>query len=106
MKMIVINAAMIKFIFRAVVVLFSSLYFMHAASAQEAVINMGSTVKGNQEQPKVLYIVPWKAPEGPSALYQTIDSQLEAVFSHVDRAEFRRQLKYIEHMSAKQTKEK
>ena len=70
-----------------------------AAGAEEAVINMESTVKGNQEQPKVLYIVPWKAPEGPAMLYQSIDSQLQAVFSHVDRAEFRRQLHYLKQIS-------
>ena len=75
------------------------------ATAQENVINMESTVKGNQEQPTVLYIVPWKPPEGPAALYQSIDSQLQAVFSHVERTEFRRQLQYIKEMSDTQEKQ-
>lgn len=30
-----------------------------AAQAQEARVVLRSTVVGNQEQPKVLYIVPW-----------------------------------------------
>ena len=30
---------------------------------QEAVVTLRSTVTGNQEQPKVMYIVPWQPPE-------------------------------------------
>lgn len=90
---------LLKYLSPAPITLLLGLYLTVAAQAQEAVINMESTVQGNQEQPTVLYIVPWKPPEGPAALYQSIDSQLQAVFSHVDRAEFRRQLYYIKEMS-------
>lgn len=62
----------------------------------EATVNLGSTVTGNQEQPKVLYIIPWKAPAGPDNLYQTLNSQLEEVFGHVERAELKRELHYRE----------
>ena len=88
-----------KGIFLSIVVLSVNLHFSAGVWGQEAVVNMEATVKGNQEQPKVLYIVPWKAPEGPKALYQSVDSQLQAVFSHVDRTEFRRQLHYLEQLS-------
>ncbi|TQV82502.1 hypothetical protein FKG94_07120 [Exilibacterium tricleocarpae] len=87
------------------VALCATLLCIGAAQAQEAVINMESTIKGNQEQPTVLYIVPWKPPEGSEALYQSVDSQLQAVFSHVERTEFRRQLQYIKEMSDVQEKQ-
>ncbi|MEJ2416396.1 MAG: hypothetical protein P8Y45_05600 [Exilibacterium sp.] len=80
-----------------------SLYFIGGAVGnawgQEKVSKLESTIQGNQEQPKVLYIVPWQASEGPKSLYQSIDSQLQGVFSHVDRTEFRRQLHYLEQLS-------
>lgn len=72
--------------------------------AQEAEVNLSSTVIGNQEQPKVLYIVPWK-PVGDSELEdQTIESQLGIVFGHVERVELRRELKYTEQLAKKAAK--
>jgi len=69
------------------------------ALSQEATVNMGSTVTGNQEQPRVLYIVPWKAPSGPDNLYQSLNSQLDVVFGHVERVELKRELRYRETLS-------
>lgn len=70
-----------------------------ALCQEEATVNLSSTVIGNQEQPKVLYIVPWK-PVGDSELEnQTIQSQLDIVFGHVERVELRRELKYMDKLS-------
>ncbi len=64
------------------------------AYAQDTTVNLQSTVTGNQEQPKVLYIVPWKAPSGPDSLYQSPKSQLVDVFAHVERTELKREIQY------------
>ena len=86
-------------------IFFAFLYLCCAASSwsQEVEVTLSTTVVGNQEQPKVLYIVPWK-PVGESELEnQTIESQLDLVFGHVERVELRRELKYLEQLSGSST---
>jgi hypothetical protein len=61
---------------------------------REANVVLHSTITGNQEQPKVLYIVPWQPPGGVDQLQQPVQSLLNDVFAPVDRAEFQRELKY------------
>lgn len=60
----------------------------------EANVVLHSTITGNQEQPKVLYIVPWQGPGNADALNRPLQPMLSDVFAPVDRAEFRRELKY------------
>ena len=64
------------------------------ATAQEARVVLRSTVTGNQEQPKVLYLVPWQQAETPDLIYQPLQSVVEGVFETVDRDEFLRELSY------------
>lgn len=64
--------------------------------AQEAVIELRSTVVGNQEQPKVLYILPWQQAERPELIYQPLQSLVDGVFEEIDREEFLRELDYRE----------
>lgn len=74
----------------------------HVAGAQEGtrVDDLpGTTVIGDQELPKVLYIVPWKEAEGPGALAPPRPVPGEAAFFPVDRAEFLRLLRYQKFMS-------
>ena len=66
------------------------------AVAQEAVIELRSTVVGNQEQPKVLYIIPWQQAERPELIYQPLQSLVDGVFEDIDREEFLRELEYRE----------
>jgi hypothetical protein len=63
-------------------------------TSNEASVILHSTITGNQEQPKVLYIVPWQPPGGVDQLQQPVQSLLNDVFAPVDRAEFQRELKY------------
>lgn len=65
-----------------------------AYAEQEAVVVLQSTVTGNQEQPKVLYIVPWQQPDGPESLYRPLTSLVDDVFQPVERVEFVRELNY------------
>ena len=71
--------------------------------AQEAQVILRSTVTGNQEQPKVLYIVPWQQADKPELIYQPMQSLVEGVFRQVDRDEFLRELRYRQVLSEAQT---
>lgn len=62
------------------------------AAADSHVLEMGTQVTGNQEQPKVLYIVPWQAPDGPDVLYRDISSRIDNLLEPLDRDSFRREL--------------
>lgn len=64
--------------------------------SNEATVVLHSTITGNQEQPKVLYIVPWQPPGSADQLMQPLKPVLDDVFAPVDRAEFQRELKYRE----------
>ena len=62
--------------------------------AQE--VNLGTTVTGNQEQPKVLYIIPWQNAQRSETLQGSMDSTLDDVFMLVDRNELKREINAIE----------
>jgi hypothetical protein len=62
------------------------------SAADGHVVEMGTQVTGNQEQPKVLYIVPWQAPDGPDVLYRDISSRIDNLLEPLDRDSFRREL--------------
>jgi hypothetical protein len=59
---------------------------------QNATLNLQTTVTGNQEQPRVLYILPWQSPAADDVDFESIDNEEKAVFGHVERDEFRREL--------------
>lgn len=59
---------------------------------QDATINLQTTITGNQEQPRVLYILPWQSPQTANVDFEPLDSQQKSVFSHVEREELRREL--------------
>lgn len=54
-----------------------------------------SAIRGNQELPKVLYIVPWKDPAMVELAGRPVDSLIEEVMAPVDREVFRRQTRYF-----------
>lgn len=63
-----------------------------AAPKGEATINLSTTVTGNQEQPRVLYILPWKSPASGNIEFEGLLTQQSDVFGHVEREELRRSL--------------
>ena len=82
---------------RRIVLLLIGLLACATASAEQLASNtieLQSTFKGNQEQPKVMYIVPWKKIKAPAASYQPLDSLIGANFRYLDRDEFRRGIAY------------
>ncbi len=63
------------------------------------VVNLSATIVGNQEQPTVLYIVPWKPAEDTTILYLPLSSKaMEHIFGHVERVEHQRQVQYIDQL--------
>ena len=62
--------------------------------AQRATVTLRSTVTGNQEQPKVMYIVPWQPPGAMEFRYSPVSRLAEDLFMQLDRDEFRRELDY------------
>lgn len=59
---------------------------------REANINLQTTVTGNQEQPRVMYILPWQSPLSPDLEMEMLSSQEDSVFGHVERDEMQRNL--------------
>ena len=62
--------------------------------AQDNTLELKSTFKGNQEQPKVMYIVPWQAIEAPPASYRPVSSLIAENFQLLDREEFQRNVHF------------
>ena len=82
--------------FSAVVLMFGSNI---GALAQEPIVTLRSTVTGNQEQPRVMYIVPWQQPGGSNFEYVMESSIGDELFAPVDREEFVRSMGYREKIS-------
>ena len=58
-------------------------------------IDLGRTeITGNQELPKVLYIVPWQKSEAGELVGKPVNTLLEEVLTPIDRTEFIRQVDY------------
>jgi hypothetical protein len=58
-------------------------------------LELGRTeVTGNQELPKVLYIVPWQKPEPGDLTGKPVNSLVDEVLAPLDREEFIRQVEY------------
>lgn len=64
-----------------------------ASQAEDRLDLEGTSIRGNRELPKVLYIAPWKRP-GMSDLGRPLDSLVNEVMAPLERREFQRQIKY------------
>ncbi|UCG71946.1 MAG: hypothetical protein JSV45_11875 [Chromatiales bacterium] len=57
-----------------------------------------TAIRGNQELPKVLYIVPWKDPALGDLVGKPVNSLVDEVLAPVDRDVFRRQIRYFDQL--------
>jgi hypothetical protein len=65
-------------------------------NAQEpTVIKLEETIRGNQEQPKVLTIVPWQSPKTKQALPSPIVERINKTFVPLQRDELKRQIQIL-----------
>jgi hypothetical protein len=55
-----------------------------------------ATVTGDREQPKVMYVVPWKRPDIGDAEGKPMNSLVDEILSPVDRDVFRREVRYYQ----------
>ncbi len=75
--------------------LFVILTFYYAAAYAEDRLNLdGTAIIGNQELPKVLYIVPWKKSEVPDMNQPPLESLIDEALQPIDREVFQRQVNY------------
>ena len=73
-----------------------------AGEGANPVVELGSRVTGNQEQPRVLNIVPWQAPDGPDSLYQDLAHSIDDLYMPVKRESFQRELKLRQELDSVQ----
>jgi len=60
-------------------------------------LELGRTeITGNQELPKVLYIVPWQKSDPGDLMGRPVNTLLDEVLAPIDREEFIRQVKYYD----------
>jgi hypothetical protein len=57
-----------------------------------------TSIRGNQELPRVLYIVPWKDPAMGNLVGKPVNSLIDEVLAPVDRDVFRRQTNYFDQL--------
>lgn len=65
-----------------------------AAHAEDRADLEGTSIIGNRELPKVLYIVPWKKPDPGDLVGRPVESLLDEALSPVDRDVFQRQVQF------------
>ncbi|WP_052480805.1 hypothetical protein [Gilvimarinus agarilyticus] len=75
--------------------LLGALLMVSAAALGQGDSRLESIITGNQEQPQVLYLVPWQTPDSPTLKYDVINNQAHVVFEHIERSELLRELKYL-----------
>jgi len=69
-------------------------------------LDLGTTsITGNQELPKVLYIVPWKRSDLGDLIGRPINTLLDEVLAPVDPEVFERHLSYYETLQGKSEEE-
>jgi len=63
-------------------------------------IELGRTeITGNQELPKVLYIVPWQKSDPGNLMGRPVNTLLDEVLAPIDREEFIRQVDYYDDLN-------
>ena len=86
-------------LFKQLWLLLTTLMFIYTANAlaqDDEIVTMSTTIVGNQEQPKVLYLVPWQPATDVTILSLPVTSLMSDVFDHVDREEHLREIQFVE----------
>lgn len=77
---------------------------VNSVFAQE-VVNLSTTIKGNQEHPSVSYIVPWQQAADEEKIIMSFSprTRLNDVFNHVERIEHQRQIEFLTQIQKNKT---
>ena len=87
---------------KRLLILFTALLLGTPAISQESLEMEGTRIRGNQELPKVLYIVPWKQAEIPDLSQPPLESLIDEALAPVDRAVFQRKIRYYDSLSTQE----
>ncbi len=74
-----------------------------AKAAADRVDLSTATVTGSQEQPKVMYVVPWKRSDIGDDSGKPMNSLLDEALAPVDRDEFKREVVYYDALQSNET---
>ncbi len=77
--------------------------FVPSLQAQDRIELQGTTVVGNRELPKVLYIVPWKKANADNLMGNPVANLVGDSLAPIDRDVFRREVEYYDRLSAGKT---
>ena len=80
--------------------LFILSFITFTLKAEDRIELKATSIIGNKELPKMLYIVPWKSSEIPEMNTPPIESLIDEALSPVDRYNFKRLIHYYEMYSA------
>ncbi len=75
------------------------------AQEEERLEMEGTAIIGNQELPKMLYIVPWKPSTLPNLAEPPLQSLIDEALEPVDREVFRREVYYYDELAEKKAAE-
>jgi hypothetical protein len=70
------------------------IFFSVGTYAQQRIEMEGTSITGNKESPKVLYIVPWKSTETVDFPSPPVESIMDQPLVPLERNAFRRQIRY------------
>ncbi|BBM01571.1 hypothetical protein [Microbulbifer sp. GL-2] len=76
------------------IILLTAMFASSSAQVEE-VTTLESTVIGSQEQPKVLYIIPWKQADSLQRLDSTLPQAFNTVFKHQEFSELQREIQLL-----------
>ena len=62
-------------------------------------------ITGNQELPKVLYIVPWQKSDPGDLMGRPVNTLMDEVLAPIDREEFLRQVNYFDDLNGEEESE-
>jgi len=89
----------------AALILFLSLLASQTLHAEDRVDLQGTSIIGNRELPKILYIAPWKKPF-MSELGRPVNSLINEVLSPLERDVMTRTIRYHDQLSEQQKQAK
>ena len=87
------------------IMLMTTALLSFSLNAEDKIKLKSTSIIGNKELPKMLYIVPWKNAELPDMNAPPIESLIDDALSPVNRDNFKRKIRYYQIYSA-QHKEK
>jgi len=82
-----------------------SVIFSISVHAEDRIKLKATSIIGNKELPKMLYIVPWKSAELPDMNTPPIESLIDEALSPVDRDSFKRKIRYYQIYSAQKNEQ-